>query len=433
VSERLTEVAVLYLREIRAALRERSIIVNSIIIPLLLYPFLLWAMFTGISFVQGKTEGFVSRVLVKDLPVGHERFLRMLQVDRQIVLVADSTSVAEATQELRAGTLDAMLEFRPAAPGASALPGNFRVRLTSNASKERSTAARKRLTALLDRYRDGWLAREAQRLGIGQARWELFAIEGRNVASSRQMGAFILGLMLPLFFVIMVAVGCFYPAVDATAGERERNTWETLMTVAASRGSIVTSKYLYVATFGCVAGILNLAAMTLSMGTVLAPMLAREGGNLEFKLPLRALPVMALGAVLLALFVAAGMMIFASFARTFREGQAMITPFYLLILVPVMFLQVPGIEFSVPLALIPIVNVAMMVREAIGGTFHWLQIAITVAVETGTVAGCLWLATRILRFEDVVIGSYSGSFGKLLKERMLPRAARGKVASGRAA
>ena len=47
----------------------------------------------------------------------------------------------------------------------------------------------------------------------------------------------------------LVAVGCFYPAIDSTAGERERSTWETLMTVSASRGSIIAAKYLYVASF----------------------------------------------------------------------------------------------------------------------------------------------------------------------------------------
>ncbi len=78
----------------------------------------------------------------------------------------------------------------------------------------------------------------------------------------------------------MVAVGCLYPAVDTTAGEHERGTWETTLTLAASRFSIVIAKYLYVTTMGFIAGLLNLTAMTLSMGSVLAPLMARgEGGD----------------------------------------------------------------------------------------------------------------------------------------------------------
>lgn len=419
MSLRWSDVGVLYRREVRAALRERTIVTNSILIPVLLYPFMLWAMFTGIMFVRGQTEGFVSRVAVIGVPAEHVAFVKRLESDDKVELRKGATGAAEADKEIAAGTLDALVEFRPAEGTGATVPGNYRVVLTANTSKERSEAARERIGKALDAYRDEWLTRRARALGIGDTAWQSFTIERRNVASGREMGAFILGLMLPLFFVIMVAVGCFYPAVDATAGERERHTWETLASVAASRGSVVVAKYLYVASFGCIAGVLNLASMTFSMHAVLAPLIARSGESLEFRVPPLALPVMALGAVLLSLFVAAGMMIFASFARTFKEGQSMVTPFYLLILLPVMFLQVPGLEFSLPLALVPVVNVAMMVREAIGGTFHWTQIAVTVAMELATVAAFLWLATAILRFEDVVIGSYSGSFATFVKQRLL--------------
>jgi sodium transport system permease protein len=227
--------------------------------------------------------------------------------------------------------------------------------------------------------------------------------------------------MLPLFFVIMVAVGCFYPAIDATAGERERSTWETLMTVAAPRSAIVVAKYLVVTSFGLLAGVLNLTAMTVTMKPVLRPLLERAGETMEFSMPLAALPVLAAGATLFAAFVAAGMMVFAAFARTFKEGQSMVTPFYMLILLPAMFLQVPGLQFSLPLALVPVVNVTMMVREAITGTFHAPQIAVTVLSSAALIAAALALATAVLRYEDVVVGSYGGSLNTLFKERLLAR------------
>jgi len=414
-SRRLHDVWVLYRRELRSALRERTIVVNSVLIPVLLYPFIMWAMFTGITFVQGQTEGFVSRVMVTGWPQAHAELKRNVERDKRIQMMP-ARDLATAQRQLKTGDLDAVAEF---AGGATGLADNFTLRVTFNQSKERSAAARDRLAAMLDRYRQAWLKREASSRGITPANWQLFALESRNTASSRQMGAFLLGMMLPLFFVIMVAVGCFYPAVDATAGERERNTWETLMTVAASRGSIVTAKYLYVATLGCVAGLLNLAAVTLTIKPILSPLLAGTGESLEFSVPLGAVPVMAAGAVLLAGFIAAGMMIFASFARTFRDGQSMITPFYMLILLPVMFLQVPGIEFSLGLAAIPVINVTMMVREAISGTFHWPQIGLTFAVSLAVIAALVRLATFILRFEDVMIGSYSGSLATFFRERIL--------------
>jgi sodium transport system permease protein len=422
------DIWVLYRRELRSALRERTIVVNSILIPILLYPFILWAMFTGITFVQGQTEGAVSRIMVIDWPRTHEALKRELERDRRIQLVPAATLDA-AEQQVRTGDLDAAATFAEAA--RTGLADNFQLRVTVNKSKERSAAALERLRAILDRYREGWLSREASGRGITPVAWQVFTVESHNVASNKQMGALLLGMMLPLFFVIMVAVGCFYPAIDATAGERERNTWETLMTVAASRRAIVTAKYLYVATVGGVAGLLNLAAMTLSMKPILAPLLAAGGETIEFSMPAAALPVLAAAAILLAGFVSAGMMIFASFARTFKEGQSMITPFYMLILLPVMFLQVPGLEFSFLLAALPVINVTMMVREAISGTFHWPQIGVTICVSLGLIAASLRLAAFILRFEDVMLGSYGGRLAGFVRERVLKRAGGSARAAGR--
>jgi sodium transport system permease protein len=166
---------------------------------------------------------------------------------------------------------------------------------------------------------------------------------------------------------------------------------------------------------------LNLLAVILSLRPIFAPLLARAGRTIEANVPLAAIPTAILAALLLAGFVAAAMMIFASFARTFKEGQAMVTPFYMLVLVPVVFLQAPGLKFSLALALLPVINVTLMVREAFSGHFLWGPSLLTVLVSLVTIALCVRLAAFVLKFEDVVTGSYSGSFLKFMRERLLAR------------
>jgi sodium transport system permease protein len=116
-----------------------------------------------------------------------------------------------------------------------------------------------------------------------------------------------------------------------------------------------------------VAAVLNVAAMVLTMKSILAPLLGGSSEGLTFTIPMRSIPLILLVTILLAMFIAAGMMILASFARTFREGQSMVTPFYIATFMPVLFMQSPGIEFTPKMALIPIVNVAMVFREALTG------------------------------------------------------------------
>jgi sodium transport system permease protein len=428
------EIRLLFAREVRSALRERAIVVNGILMPIFLYPVMLWVMFSALMFVQGLNEGFTSRVVVEGpVPAAHASLLDSLVAQKGVLVLgreaeSDEESVEEERQQiapapadpeqaLQDGDLDAIVRFMPVESGPLS---NVRVQVLFDRSETRSRTARDRVEGVVSDHRTRWLAAEAGGLGIDDRGRTLYAVTSENVSSEEELGAMVLGQLLSLFLVIMVALGCFIPSVDTTAGERERSTWETLMTVAASRTSVVFAKYLYVATLGILAGLLNVAAMFLSIGAILEPLL--EGNDaLSFSVPLLALPVMAMGAVVLALFFASAMMILASFARTFKDGQAMVQPVYWLVFLPMLLGQQTDLTLTPAIAAIPVANVAMMIRDALAGVFQWALIGETLAVNLGLVVLCLWIARRVLAFEDILMGSYDGSFWRFLKQRMVGR------------
>src|SRR5512136_2960239 len=123
------EVRILYQRELRGALRERAIVINSILIPILLYPLILWAAFTGLMFVEGQTEGFVSRVAVPEWPKGHPGLRARFQRDKTLQLLERPTTAADAERRIRNGSLDAFIEFLPATGTNAALADNFQARV----------------------------------------------------------------------------------------------------------------------------------------------------------------------------------------------------------------------------------------------------------------------------------------------------------------
>ena len=413
----LRDLRTLYWRELRSALRERTIVINSVLLPLLLYPVLLWLIFTAMSFVRGQEERFVSRIAFLDLPAAHQELRERLANDEdERFEILEFSTLEEAVAAVRSGDVDLVAHATKPPPEAAALDGNFALELVYDESKDRSETAHRRFERELVDYRRDWVDREASARGIDGAQWDLFAIERENVASGKDMGAFMLGLMVPLLMVIMIAVGCFYPAIDATAGERERSTWETLMTVSASRSAVVGAKYLYVATLGATAGLLNLGAMAVSMGTILQPLMSGREDGLSFQVPMEALPLMAISALLLALFIAAGMMLFAAFARNFKEGQSMISPFYLLCILPPLLVNSPDVELTLGWALVPIANVALVFRSAIGGVYPWDLIGVVFVVELATILALLWVVRWVLSFEDVQTGDYGGDLTKFLKD-----------------
>ena len=414
-----------YAMEIRSALRERNIVINSLLLPLLLYPAMLWLMLSGFTFVQGQTAGLTSRVAVAGEPAVRDAIAERLRTAPKLEVLPSGDDESRLDDRIRAGEVDVVLMVA-AASGSDRAPalvqpsllGTARYTARFDASKDRSRLAADRVREVVDNARRDVLLGEAAARGIGADAWQAFHVGSVDTASREDIGALILKLLVPTILMVMVSLGCFYPAIDTTAGERERNTWETALSVSASRASIVTAKYFYVATFGAAAGLLNIVAMVMSLGPIIRQFTKGAGDKAAFSFPVSAIPVTAVGTIIVALFVAAGLMILASFARTFKEGQSMASPFYLGTMLPIMLLQSPDVEFTPVLALIPVANVAMVVREAIAGVFNWPLIALTAAVEVVAVSVCLWVATRVLAFEDVLVGGFNGSFFKFASQRL---------------
>jgi hypothetical protein len=55
------------------------------------------------------------------------------------------------------------------------------------------------------------------------------------------------------------------------------------------------------------------------------------------------------------------------------------------------------------------------------GIYHWRLIGLTIMVETICVVLALRIAMLVVKHEDFVMGSYSGSFAKFAKERLFNR------------
>ena len=188
----LRDIWILYTMELRSALRERSIVVNSILMPIFLYPVLLWVMFSTMTFIQGLNEGFTSRIaLVGDPPFGHEELIDSLGARDDVVLDRE-LGVGEAIILLQAGDLDALISFGPPDEEGAALVGNFLVDVDFDSSESRSRTAVSRIRDEVQAYRIRWISRVRESLGITSEEGALFRISDENVSSQEDLGTLIL-------------------------------------------------------------------------------------------------------------------------------------------------------------------------------------------------------------------------------------------------
>ena len=378
---KLAEVMLVARKELRETLRDRRTLAIMILFPLVVYPVVSLATAQVMATRVNRADTEVARVAVTG-PAALADGLRGRLERRHEALGDIAVSPSPATaDDVMAGHLDALVEVVPAA-GAATVPT---ARILFDETRDRSRTARERVADALAGSKDPACA-------------AAYTISAQGIAPRKAVGGYLLSKIMPLVIVVMVMLGAFHPAIDITAGERERGTLETTLSAPIARSALMTGKVAAVATLAAISGMLNLVSMSL---TVLA------SARLALDAPPLSLPWLNVAAALAvvppAAFLFASVMVaIGALARSFKEAQTLLTPVYFLCMAPSLLAALGDFDLSGGAALIPGVGVTLLARDLIVG-HATLAGALAVLVSTtvyGTAA--LALAARLYDSERLL-------------------------------
>jgi sodium transport system permease protein len=325
-------------KELRETLRDRRTLMVMVLFPLVVYPLVSLVTAQVMAARVARVEAHVPRVAVDGpLPL-------VAEVRRRLRASDFTLAPPSAAADLAANRVDAVVEVTRGSQGKTAS-----VRVLFDETREDSTAARDRVVQALSAG------------GVNCA--PAFAVSSAGIAPRARVSGYLLSKVLPLVVVVMVMLGAFHPAIDITAGERERGTLETTLSAPIDRAALMAGKVLAVATLASLTGFLNLASMSL---TVL------EGARLvasSAPLSIPWLHVAAAFAVIppTAFLFAAVMVAIGSVARSFKEAQTLLTPVYFLCMAPSLTAALGDFQLNATTAWIPGVNVTLLARDLMVG------------------------------------------------------------------
>lgn len=241
-----------------------------------------------------------------------------------------------------------------------------------------------------------------------------------NIATPEQMSGSVLGQIVPLILIIMTITGAIYPAIDLTAGERERNTLETLMVAPVPTVDLIAGKFIVVTMIGLLSAVLNLLSVggTIYLGGVGS--LLTQGR--EMILPLHALPWVLVLLVPLAVLFSALLLAVCSFARSFKEAQNYIVPVMMAGLIPGVVGVLPGTRLEGPILIVPVANIVVLIRELFRDSYNYEAI-VWVLLSTSLYAGAAVAVAAKLFGQEAVLFADAGSVRTLFQRRYFkPRA-----------
>ena len=374
-------------KELLEIVRDRRTMISMVVIPVLAVP----VMFQMMNFFMSSSEKEAS-VQAMTLAIPNESnvedILPALKKSGFTVLVkpalrdaVQKKEVAAAIDETEAG-------------------GVKQINVYMDRTRQASDLAYDKVRTLLDKTKNESIKAKLRGSNLPESILTPFKVDRVNVASEKKMSGFMFGMLLSYMMVLLMFTGAMYPAIDMTAGEKERRTMEALLCSPASRLDLVMGKVLAAATAAFLTAILTLASMAYSIRFIPQP----KDSPMAFKVaPDAHMFALVLLVMLPTAVMGAALMVgIALFAKSYKEGQSYLMPVILIVSFSAVAGMLPGAELSAKVALVPIFNSCQVVKQIFLGEMSAGMFALVVAVNIVYAAIAFIVAARFFKSEKVL-------------------------------
>lgn len=273
------------------------------------------------------------------------------------------------------------------------------VEILHDSSRQDSAIPLRRIERALQAYSQQAGAVRLLARGIDPHLGSALRITHRDLATPEARRGMLLAF-LPYLLILSAFLGGAYLVMDATAGERERQSLEPLLATPAGRGAIMSGKIAAACVFGMVGLLLTLLSFKLSFGFVdSGPFKGVDVSMLAIaKLLLILLPMVLIGTTLLTLISAS--------VKTLKEAQSYMAFLMLLPILPTIILLVNPVKNQLWMFATPFLAqnqlILMVLRQETISPQQW---AVYLGAGLGLGALLWMIAARLYHREQLAISA----------------------------
>lgn len=412
-------IAGLYKKEIIDILRDKKTILMMIVVPLVLYPLLFIGSMALTQSILTQDTKNTFRINVqaeegleelKDFIVttGNKHDYDFLFI-QDIMLEADDGIPKSAIED---GIIDACI-----IKNDSGDKTEFKV--VYDSSDNMSSTAATMLKTVIDDYKEKMREDKVAQLGVSPDDvLNSVSFKESDIASTEKSIGSLFGYIIPFLLVSSVLMGAMYPAIDTTAGEKERGTLETLLTMPVKNIELIISKFLATSTIAAGTAFLNVASMGILGAYFFETIKSTTEEEISFSVAayIPSIAITMVLAVIFAMFSSAVCLLVCIYAKSFKEAQNYSTPVMLVFMVAGMAGMVPAITLNNTTALIPIVNTALLIGQLFTFEFDIKLILLVIISNVLYTMIVVVLMARLFNSEAVLFGDATDSI-RLIENR----------------
>lgn len=398
---------VLYKKEIMDVLRDKKTVFAMVVLPLLLYPVLFLVIMQVMMLInqnqQEKTYYIAydevsdeNRTALNDWISGEEDELSYVIKEVESVNpkkdLEDETIDAYITVTEKDGQIFYEVNYLSAVTDSMHVSGMLEEEISSLSKKK---------------------AEENAALAGLDVKALLYPIENKRIdlsTNESSMGS-ILGTIIPFLLITGILMGAMYPAIDATAGEKERGTLETLLTLPVNNVEMIMSKFLSVATMAVVsvlANIISIGVIAVYMYATISA-LAEEMPAFHIRSFVPAILISIVCVITFSLFMSALVMCVCAFAKSFKEANNYVTPLTIVVMLTGYIGFIPNVELDMTTALIPVANICLLMKSLLVFKYDFALIMMVLLSNVIYAFIAVWFLGKIYNSESILFGeSLSG-------------------------
>ena len=415
----------IFKKELLDILRDKKTLFMMIVLPIILYP-LMMILFSQVMMMSENSMN------TKEIPIAIKG-----NVDSQLISMISEGKETKKTGKLKiveVKNYEKAIEDQSIVAYIEAKENNKKYNIYANSSNSDYNTAIDRIEQVLKDYKQEKIDKNLISKGLDiKQTLQPITYKTIDIAKNEEIAGHMLGQILPFILIIGILLGAIYPAIDVMAGEKERGTLETLLTLPISNLELVMGKYMAVSFSAIVTAIFNVVSILLTLVYLVtsAGLSTSELGiaSFDFNKLIFPLIITVICVCLFAMVVSAISMCVCSLAKSFKDAQNYMTPIMLLVMIPSYVSMVPNVVLDRFTATIPVVNISLLIKSVLSFNSNLGLVSLVLISNFVFVILSVVLLSKMFNSEEILFGS-SASFSFLEKRSDIKKGSMPSVSDG---
>ena len=384
-------------KELLDVFRDKKTLAFTILLPILMYPI----MFNIMSMTSNSNKEEADKEIRIVIEGDKSSELSKLLEAQPSIKIQD---IEEPKESLKKGDIQLIIEIPEGIDKLIEEQKEAKIELLIDDQSSKSTISASVVNQLIDQYSKQIVNERLQGLKVDSSIINPLLVEqksGINDGEVNEIGTAMVG-MLPAFIIILLLTPTMGLAADLGAGEKEKSTFEPLLSTGSSRNSLLWGKIATIAIVLCGTLIASMTSLCLSFKGFVDE-ISEGAGNISLSIDIKSIGLIVLFSIILILVISMMQIGVSMYARSTKEANTYLSG----LLVPIMLaafipMNLDIKSMSMIFYNIPFLNTVCVMKEIIIGIYNVQHILIVLGWNLLYVVLAVFIVKHLFSKEEIV-------------------------------